>query len=222
MPVTQPKDYYKILDLPPVASEQEIKKAFRKMAFRYHPDTNTGNAQAEHYFREVQEAYVVLGDERKRQQYDNDRWLAGMTTRLKEQHRVTPEWVLKEAIRLNNHMATVDTYRMSHSALYDYILLLLDENTMAILLEDGNESVNEGIIKMTLQATKGLKLMYMQPIAAMLAQLAKGDSDMLIDIYQATRRRKQQDRWERSMPLVIVAITLALVATMYFWASANK
>ncbi|MBX4199988.1 J domain-containing protein [Candidatus Parcubacteria bacterium] len=61
------KDYYKILGVPKGASEDDIKKAFRKLAHEYHPDKKTGN---EAKFKEVNEAYSVLGDKKKRQQYD--------------------------------------------------------------------------------------------------------------------------------------------------------
>jgi DnaJ-class molecular chaperone len=65
------KDYYQILGVPKDASEQDIKKAFRRLAFKYHPDTNPGNEkQAEDRFKEINEAFAVLGDKTKRQQYD--------------------------------------------------------------------------------------------------------------------------------------------------------
>ncbi len=65
------KDYYKILGIPENCSEADIKKAFRKLAFEHHPDTNPGNEkQAETKFKEINEAYGVLGDKAKRQQYD--------------------------------------------------------------------------------------------------------------------------------------------------------
>ncbi len=65
------KDYYQILDVPDNTSQEDIKRAFRKLAFKYHPDTNPGNEkQAEERFKEINEAYGVLGDESKRRQYD--------------------------------------------------------------------------------------------------------------------------------------------------------
>ncbi len=65
------KDYYKILGIPENASQHSIKSAFRKLAFKHHPDTNPGNEkQAEARFKEINEAYAVLGDKNKRQQYD--------------------------------------------------------------------------------------------------------------------------------------------------------
>ena len=65
------KDYYRILGVPENASQEDIKNAFRKLAFKYHPDKNPGNEkQAEEKFKEINEAYSILGEAGKRQQYD--------------------------------------------------------------------------------------------------------------------------------------------------------
>lgn len=64
------KDYYQVLNVAPNSSPEEIKKAFRKLALKYHPDKNPGNKQAESLFKEINEAYDVLSDPEKRQKYD--------------------------------------------------------------------------------------------------------------------------------------------------------
>lgn len=64
------KDYYKTLGVPRGADEKEIKKAFRKLAQQYHPDKNPGDKSAEARFKEINEAYTVLGDADKRAKYD--------------------------------------------------------------------------------------------------------------------------------------------------------
>lgn len=64
------RDYYELLGLHRSAGEEEIKKAYRKLALKYHPDRNPGDRQAEERFKEVSEAYQVLTDPEKRSQYD--------------------------------------------------------------------------------------------------------------------------------------------------------
>ena len=64
------RDYYETLGVNRNATDEEIKKAYRKLARKYHPDLNPNNKQAEEKFKEVQEAYEVLGDKEKRSRYD--------------------------------------------------------------------------------------------------------------------------------------------------------
>ena len=64
------RDYYEILGLTKEASADEIKKAYRKTALKYHPDRNPGDKSAEEKFKEAAEAYSVLSDPEKRQRYD--------------------------------------------------------------------------------------------------------------------------------------------------------
>jgi molecular chaperone DnaJ len=70
------KDYYQALGVPKNASAAEIKKAYRKLAQKHHPDANAGNKEAEERFKEVSAAYDVVGDAEKRKQYDQVREMA--------------------------------------------------------------------------------------------------------------------------------------------------
>jgi len=64
------KDYYAILETKKGASDDEIKKAYRKLAMKYHPDRNEGDTKAESKFKDISEAYAVLSDKKKRKEYD--------------------------------------------------------------------------------------------------------------------------------------------------------
>ena len=71
------KDYYKVLGVSKGASADDIKKSYRKLARKYHPDANKGDAKAEERFKEISEAYNVLSDARRRKEYDDARSLFG-------------------------------------------------------------------------------------------------------------------------------------------------
>ncbi|OEV11115.1 molecular chaperone DnaJ [Streptomyces nanshensis] len=71
------KDYYKVLGVPKDATEAEIKKAYRKLARENHPDANRGDEKAEERFKDASEAYDVLGDAKRRKEYDEARALFG-------------------------------------------------------------------------------------------------------------------------------------------------
>src|SRR5215510_1195912 len=70
MPTTSKTDYYELLGVSRKASAKDIRTAFRKLARKYHPDLNPGDKAAEEKFKQLQEAYDVLSDTKKRQMYD--------------------------------------------------------------------------------------------------------------------------------------------------------
>src|ERR1700684_3895574 len=70
MATTAKTDYYELLGVPKKASSKDIRTAFRKLARKYHPDLNPGDKSSEEKFKQLQEAYDVLSDTKKRQMYD--------------------------------------------------------------------------------------------------------------------------------------------------------
>ncbi len=72
------RDYYEILGVGRGASADEIKKTYRKLTRKYHPDTNPGNAEAEKKYKEINEANEVLSDPKKRAQYDQFGYVGDM------------------------------------------------------------------------------------------------------------------------------------------------
>src|SRR6187397_306711 len=77
------KDYYEVLGVPRTASAQDIRKEYRKLARKFHPDVNQGDKSAEEKFKDINEAYEVLSDAEKRKKYDElgANWKAGQDFR---------------------------------------------------------------------------------------------------------------------------------------------
>lgn len=88
------RDFYEILGVDKTASPEDIKKAYRQLAFKYHPDRNQGNKESETKFKEVAEAYETLGDTQKRQTYD-----ARKTHGFRTDHGLNPEDIMAEFLR---------------------------------------------------------------------------------------------------------------------------
>ena len=211
------KDYYKILGVSPQADLQEIKKAYRKLAFQYHPDTNKQNQFAEAHFKEISEAYNTLSNSNRRKKYDEERWLSGMDTRMRREQHISPEWILQECVKLSKHMQGIDTYRMSHSSLRDYVLLILSDSHMAVLQQHRDTDVNHQIIIELLMATARLEFRYMPGIAERLVLLADKDVELLQLIYKHMEALSKDEKRDKYMPFIIVIITLLLCVLMYFY-----
>ncbi|HZS11573.1 MAG TPA: DnaJ domain-containing protein [Nitrospirales bacterium] len=86
-------DYYTALGITPDASDEDVKKAYRQLVFRYHPDRNPGDATAEVRIREINAAYEVLGDSEARRSYDRLRY--GPDRRGWEEEKADPDVVLQ-------------------------------------------------------------------------------------------------------------------------------
>lgn len=210
------KDHYKTLGLPVTSTLQDIKEAYRKLAFKYHPDKNTDNDYAAAFFMELHEAYLILSNPNKRKIYDEERWLNGMEKRMHE-HAITPQWLLKESTRLHEHMRKIDTYRMSHHALSEYILMLLSDAHMAVLLRDNETEINAKIVEQVLAATQKLQIEYLPGILQRLVQLTGNDTALLNKINDYTLLRQRQASRDKYGPVIVIALAVLLAIFMYFY-----
>ena len=214
------KDYYQILGVKPSATPLEIKKAYRSLAIKYHPDKNPGNSLSEAHFKEIQEAYATLSVPDKREKYDDERWWSGMGSKTQYKEAVTPAWLLNICIQLNISLAAMDTYRISQGALQEYILLILTDSHLGVL-EHADKPTIQKVITEILKATGKLDVQYLKEITDRLLVLAQHDSEMKTAIHNNEEERIQESLFERLRPYVILLVTLALCAFMYFYAKNN-
>ncbi len=213
----QLKDHYKTLGVNPAAALPEIKKAYRKLAIKYHPDKNQGNELSEAQFKEVNEAYNILSDSRKRAKYDDERWLSGMGNKTSYADAVTPAWLKNVCVELNTSLKAMDTYRMSQKTLQEYILLILADSNLGVLQQEQDGLTNKAIVAELLRATARLELRYLNEITERLMIIAGTDDQVIKAITDYDHARRNQEKKDKAYPYIIIAVTLALCVFMYFY-----
>lgn len=201
------KDYYNILGIAPIATEQEIKKAFRRLALQYHPDKNQSDPLAEALFKEVQEAYEVLSDPKQREEYNYKRWYNRSTGTSFVQQPLTPSAILAESRKLKDYVNSMNIFQVDYNALSFHIRQLLSETNQAILLHTGDAAINRSIIKTLISAAAPLPLRYTQPIADTLLQLAAQDNATISAVNSLLKEKKLMAQWEKYQWLVVLLLT---------------
>ncbi len=150
------KDYYKILEITPAASEQDIKRSFRRLVHRFHPDKNAGDAAAAARFREIREAYDTLSDPRQREEYNYKRWYNRSLGKRYQEAPLTPQSILLECERLYNYLLSTGNTRVDYDALSYHIRQLLSENNIRLLRQYDNAAVNRQILNKLVECCVGL------------------------------------------------------------------
>lgn len=211
------KDYYKILNLPPEASEGTIKRQFRKMALRYHPDTNAGNPYADAWYREIQEAYQTLTDPRLRETYLQQRWLMkSMGKPLAPIQPLAPDFIYQTCKQYADKVSDMDMYRMSHLQVQEDILLLLTTERLDALRHYQHIGFNRKIIDCMLAATEILDYEFLAAIARLLFHIAQPDNEYREKIDKYLKKRRIQYLTGKYQVVLILLLTVALCGVIFF------
>ncbi len=208
------KNYYAVLGVPQTADSDEIRSAYRQLAKKYHPDRAPENPFAAAHFNEIREAYEILAHSGRRAAYDEERWLRGLGGRTSAAVRVSPEWILAEAKRLRRHMESVDTYRMNHAALRDYIEALLSPEHLSVL-QDKPEHRGP-ILDEVLASTPKLRHEFTGDVAGQLRLLSGNDEELIGRIDAWERARDREAAWDLYRPLAVVLFAL-LICLVIWW-----
>lgn len=210
------KDYYKTLKIQPSASNQQVKSQFRKLALQHHPDKNPGNVYAEALFREIQEAYEVLSDPHKREEYNYKRWYNRSISKEFVRTSLSPADILTESIRLHEFLNSVNAMRINYDALSTAIRDVLNEQNLAILQQAKDPKTNQAIIDRLLPAARLLPFAYLDPILERLHLIADADPFIVARLQQFREQQQRHDRWQRYRPWIVAGITVLLCAIIYY------
>lgn len=203
----QIKDYYKILEVTPVATPQEIKKSFRRLALKYHPDKNNGDHLSESLFKEVQEAYEVLSDPKQREEYNYKRWYNRSIGETFTNRPITPAAILAESNKLKEYVQSMNIFQVDYDSLSFHIRQLLTDNSIGILQQHNDPTINREIVQALLRAAAPLPMKYATPVSLLLARVAMNDQSTLLTIQRFAKDKQQQELWNKYKWIVVLLVT---------------
>ena len=212
------KDYYTILELPPSASIDEIKKAYRRLALIYHPDKKGNDPYAAAQFSEIKEAYETLTNPVKKDQYLQQRWYAQSIGKRRKQEVITPVTVLKLLLELDRYTSRLDVHRMDKEGLYHYLASILSNENIESLISFHEDSVNREIIQTAIKTGHYLPLHQANELAGRLNKIADSNTVPDDSIDQFMLQVKNNDYWEKRR-VWIITIVVALLCIVIFLAA---
>ena len=212
----QLKDYYGILEIEPSATMQEIKRAYRKLALRYHPDTAGTNKYAAAQFEEVKEAYETLTNASKKYLYLQERWLAKSAGKKTSQKLIAPEAILKQVLELERHVAKQDAFRMNTIRLRDRALSILTDEAIQKLHDFDEPEMNSTIISSILNSLHSLPVDHIKPITQKLYKLAGDDQKEINRIKRFESSHFKKERSEKYSVIGVVVLTVIICLIIWF------
>ena len=213
------KDYYKILNVSPTAGGHEIRKAFRVLALKYHPDKTQGDKYKEGLFREVQEAYEILSDHKKREEYNYQRWHTRSLGKSYSEQAISPQEILRETKKLSDYILTVNSLHIDYDILSSRIRSLLASENIEVLLQFNELSVNRQIIGLLLKTAEPLPFRYVEPICILMAKVAGTDNELQQQIKSYSRQKMSREYWEKRKVWLVIIVTVLICWLMYIYAS---
>ena len=209
------KDYYKTLEISPTATEQEVKKSFRRLVLRFHPDKNGGDALAEARFREIREAYEILSDPRQREEYNYKRWYNRSLGKVFQAAPLTPAGIVAECERLYHYVQALSSSRVDADALsYHIRTQLLSGDNIRLLRQFNDAGANRQIIGLLTRVCRSLPWRYIEPIAGLLEEVAGTDAVLSEEVkafLDNHRAGKQWNRWRVVMVIIVTAVLCWLI-----------
>ncbi len=170
---------------------------------------------AEAAFREIKEAYETVGDPQKREAYNYKRWYSRTVKDAFAQEQLTPAAVLRESVRLNEYLQTVNTLRVDFDGLSHHIRQLLSDTNTGILQQAGDETINSLIIQNILQSASLLPFEYIAPIASLLSKVAGNNQAIIKAIDLFVQQQQQKNAWQNYKTIFVIVLTMLICWIIY-------
>jgi molecular chaperone DnaJ len=209
------QNHYRTLEVHPKATQADIRSAYRRLAFRYHPDKNPGDDFSEQQFKAIQAAYAIIGDPDKRKQYDRDLWLGGHQQIKDNYKRPTAMTVLKSSIRLRQYVAAVNPFTIDHHALQYHLLQVLADDNLELIRREHNDKLSSQFFEEIMNASGSLNYNLLEPVIRQMGILAGEDEQLRERLSRFVRRRRLENRSRRLQPWLVLLLTLLLCILIY-------
>jgi curved DNA-binding protein CbpA len=210
-PIVQVKDYYKILELPPSAGLDDVKRNFRRLALQYHPDTNQGKKHADAWYSEIQEAYLILSDPLKKSRYLQERWLVkSKGIPFADTLPLTPEYIEMRFKTMRSSVSFMDHFRMDHIGLQTQLLELCNDETLDALKKHNDQDKNALIVHHLLASMAPLSFSHLPLLIKAAQKIASAQPTLLRHIDKWYRQRKRENWWDKKQGWIIAGITIIL------------
>ncbi len=199
------KDYYQILNVHPTSTMLEIKKAYRKLALQYHPDTNDNDPLLEEKFREIKIAYEILSNAESRKKYHNNVYFE---IYIKEVTNIND--ILLKVSQLKNYVSNSNADKIDQILLLNYLLDLLSPSNVVIIQSSNNESIKNEIFESIISSTQILPYSLFIKVSAILEKIFSNE----IATIQLISKQKKINEWWNNYKVLFAVIAALLFCLM--------
>lgn len=215
-------NYYKLLGVLPDATIEEIKKAYRQLALKYHPDRNQGDKNSNVLFNQINEAYTILSNPVEREKYNNKYKNHQSTSSNNNQHQrysnpngesqITPQLILEIFQEINDKLYGISGRHINQSELYNSLNDLLSIKNINFLLAHAENDINKQIIDEVIVCSKLLSYQFVDKLTPKLVKLAGSDNETIQKIFSFNQKQKYQSYWKQYKGIAIVASVILFLA----------
>ena len=206
-----PKDYYAILGITPLATPDEVRRSYRRLAMEWHPDRRGGDPVAALRFHELREAYQTLTDPVRKDAWLQERWyLRSMGMKTEHGRADQPAELMKAAIAYEQELAMTDPHRIDAGAILTRIRTLLTRDAVEMLLQEKDPGIRIVVCQRLLQCGRHFEPAAATELARLLEPLTAMDARLSEEAARYLSRRRRARAMERlRIPLLLLATALA-------------